>query len=83
MAFRIDDSVVRGTIDNRTKGMVRGEIWLEGLPEPMILQLNGNAHPDVAGCLFTFHNSGDRVAHSHLESLAPVRRGMVGDITAA
>ena len=32
MAFRIDDSVVRGTIDTRTKGMVRGEIWLEGLP---------------------------------------------------
>jgi len=83
MAFRIHDSVVRGTIDNRTKGMVRGEIWLEGLPEPMILDLKGNAHPDVAGCLLTFHNPGNRVAHSHLELLAPVQRGVVGDITAA
>jgi hypothetical protein len=83
MAFRIHDSVVRGTIDNRTKGIIRGEIWLEGLPEPMILQLKGDAHPDVAGCLLAFHNPGTRVAHPHLGSLAPVQRGVVGDITAA
>ena len=30
MAFRIHDSVVRGEIDNRVKGMVRGKIWVEG-----------------------------------------------------
>jgi hypothetical protein len=83
MAFRIHDSVVRGTIDNRTKGVVRGEIWLEGLPEPIILQLKGNAHPDMAGCLLTFQNPGTRVAHPHLKSLGLLQRGVVGDITAA
>ena len=29
MAFRIHDSVVRGEIDNRLKGIVRGKIWVE------------------------------------------------------
>ena len=28
MAFRIHDSVVRGEVDNRVKGIVRGRIWL-------------------------------------------------------
>src|SRR5262245_5323641 len=83
MAFRIHDSVVRGTIDNRTKGIVRGEVWLAGLPEPMILELKGNAHPDVAGCMLTFTNPGTCVSHPHLESLALAQRGAVGDITAA
>ena len=30
MAFRIHDSVVRGEIDNRAKGIIRGKIWVEG-----------------------------------------------------
>jgi len=36
MAFRIHDSVVRGEIDNRTKGIVRGKIWLESRKDPII-----------------------------------------------
>ena len=34
MAFRIHDSVVRGEIDNRVNGIVRGKIWVEGRAEP-------------------------------------------------
>jgi hypothetical protein len=30
------DSVVRGEIDNRTKGIVRGKIWLESRKDPII-----------------------------------------------
>lgn len=56
MAFRIHDSVVRGEIDNRLKGIVRGNIWLEGRSEPLTLELRGNAQPDIAGCLLTFAN---------------------------
>jgi len=39
MAFRIHDSVVRGEIDNRVKGVVRGKIWVAGRDEPVILEL--------------------------------------------
>ena len=48
MAFRIHDSVVRGEIDNRVKGVVRGQIWIEGRADPVILELTGNAFWYVA-----------------------------------
>ena len=83
MAFRIHDSVVRGEIDNRRKGVVRGKIWLEGWTEPVTLELTGNAHPDLAGCMLTFTNPGKRFPHPHLDSLAGVQRGFVGDMTAS
>ena len=83
MAFRIHDSVVRGEIDNRAKGIVRGRIWVEGRAEPVMLELQGNAWPDLAGCLLTFTNSQKRIPHPQLDSLHPLQRGSVGDLTAS
>ena len=83
MAFRIHDSVVRGEIDNHTKGIVRGRIWVEGRVEPVKLELKGNAHPDLAGCLLIFTNPRKRVPHQHLDSLNPIQRGSIGDLTAS
>jgi hypothetical protein len=83
MAFRIHDSVVRGEIDNRVKGIVRGKVWVEGRSEPIILELKGNAWPDLAGCLLTFKNPLKRIAHPHLNSLNPLQRGGIGDLTAS
>jgi hypothetical protein len=83
MAFRIHDSVVRGEIDNRVKGIVRGKVWLENRAEPVTLELKGNAHRDLAGCLLTFTNPLKRVVHPHLDLLHPMQRGVAGDLTAA
>lgn len=83
MAFRIHDSVVRGEIHNRVKGIVRGKIWLEGRAEPLTLELKGNARPDLAGCLLTFTNPLARITHPHPELLASLQRGMAGDMTAS
>lgn len=83
MAFRIHESVVRGEIDNRVKGIVRGRIWVEGRAEPIELDLKGNAWPDLAGCLLTFSNPQKRIAHPHLNSLHRVQRGGIGDLTAS
>ncbi|HXJ11801.1 MAG TPA: hypothetical protein VNH19_05960, partial [Candidatus Limnocylindrales bacterium] len=83
MAFRIHDSVVRGEIDNREKGIVRGKIWVEGRAEPVVLELKGNAWPDLAGCLLTFKNPLGRIPHRHLDSLRPLQRGSIGDLTAS
>ena len=83
MAFRIHDCVLRGEVDNRTRGLVRGEIWMEGRAEPIRLELHGNTHPDLAGCLLTFNNPRACVLHPNLESLDAVQRGRVGDMTAA
>ena len=43
MAFRIHESVVRGEIDNRVKGIVRGRIWIE------------DAAPGAVFCLWVTH----------------------------
>ncbi len=83
MAFRIHDSVLRGEIDNRQKGIVRGKIWIEGRAEPIVLDLKGNAHPDLAGCLLTFTNPLERILHPHLDSLHSLQRGTIGDLTAS
>ena len=83
MAFRIHDSVVCGEIDNRVKGVVRGKIWVEGRPDPILLELQGNAYPDLAGCLLRFTNPHERISHQHLDSLRPIQSGVVGDITAS
>jgi hypothetical protein len=83
MAFRIHDSVVRGEIDNRVKGVVRGKIWVEGRAEPVTLEFKGNAHPDLAGCRLTFTNPLKRIPHPGLDTLHPVQRGTIGDLTAS
>ncbi len=83
MAFRIHDNVIRGEIDNRVKGIVRGKIWLKGRAEPILLELKGNAWPDLAGCLLTFTNPQTSTPSASIESLAPLQRGSIGDLTAS
>jgi hypothetical protein len=83
MAFRIHDSVARGEIDNRAKGIVRGKIWLAGRDGPIVLELKGNAWPDIAGCLLTFTNPQKLLPHPHLDTLHSIQRGNIGDLTAS
>ncbi|MGA8482572.1 MAG: hypothetical protein WB696_31765, partial [Chthoniobacterales bacterium] len=56
MAWRIEENVVRGEIDNRTFGRVHGKVWLTGCDNPLVLELTGNCHKDLAGCMLTFTN---------------------------
>lgn len=83
MAWRIHDSVQRGEIDNREKGVVRGRVWLHGLTEPVVLELKGNACPDLAGCLLTFENPGETIPLRADARLNPLQRGTIGDLTAS
>jgi hypothetical protein len=56
MAWRIADYIVRGEIDNRLPGIIKGTLYVEGLNEPLILELEGNCDPDLAGRHLTFRN---------------------------
>lgn len=49
MAWRLRESVVKGEIDNRDRGHVRGSIWLVGRQKPIALDLSGNCLRDLAG----------------------------------
>ncbi|MCG2660895.1 MAG: hypothetical protein L6437_11695 [Kiritimatiellae bacterium] len=81
MAWRLDTSVIKGEIDNRTPGIVSGRIWLVGRTNPIVLTLEGNVLRDMAGCLLTFTNptpaAGDQIA------LDERQQGMAGDMTAS
>jgi hypothetical protein len=83
MAWRIEDSVVCGEIDNRTRGLVTGKIWLEGLPRPLEICLKGNACSDLAGCRLEFRNPKPPRPFGANYPFNPVQNGTVGDLTAS
>lgn len=83
MAWRIDGSVIRGEIDNREKGWVKGQIWLVGYRNPVKLRLKGNAHPDLAGCLLKFKNTAEPFALPSGKEFEEEQFGTLGDFTAS
>jgi hypothetical protein len=83
MAWRIHDSVIRGEIDNRLKGRVRGKLWLDGLDEPVKLDLAGNACPDLAGCLLKFKNPAKTFPMRKKPKFNPLQRGKIGNLSAS
>lgn len=80
MAFRLDQAIVRGELDNTEQGHLRGRIWLEGREQPLTLDLEGDAWRDVAGARITFTNHEPR-RQKNQGDLKPVQHGIVGDIT--
>ena len=75
------DSVVSGWVDNRVRNHVQGELRLLGRPDPVRLELTGNACPDLAGCRVDFINP--RPCPGDPLTLAGSQQGRVGDLTAA
>jgi hypothetical protein len=81
MAWRLQEHVSRGEIDNRKRGRVTGRIWLAGVEEPLVLDLLGDCHPDLAGCLLRFENP--RPIPMTTRPPGSRQRGTTGDITSA
>lgn len=81
MAWRIDEAVVRGELDNRTRGRVTGRLWFLGRDEPVVLELAGNCWRDLAGRRLEFTNPSPQPGD--LDKLAAMQRGTTGDITAS
>ena len=83
VAWRIHDSVIRGEIDNRVKGIVRGKLWLNGLSGPVTLELKGNACADLAGCLLKFKNPAKTFPMRKQPEFNPRQRGRIGNLSAS
>lgn len=81
MAWRIDESVVRGEIDNGTRGRLIGRIWLSGRSDPLELELKGNAWRDLAGRRLRFVNP--KPTRGVPEGLVTRQTGVIGDCTAS
>ncbi|MCF7734295.1 MAG: hypothetical protein K9N23_21610 [Akkermansiaceae bacterium] len=79
MAWRIDEHVVRGEIDNRTKDRVSGRLWIAGREEPVVLELTGNPWRDLAGYKLKFTNPNPKPGN--VSGFSAYQEGVVGDIT--
>jgi hypothetical protein len=82
MAWRIGENVVRGEIDNRLPGIIKGTLYLDGLNSPVSLELEGNCEPDLAGRHLIFRNLTPR-PETNLEGFSPTQCGEVGVMTAS
>ena len=82
MAWRIDEAVTRGEIDNTVEGRTAGRIWLAGREGPLVLSLDGDCWRDLAGTKLVFENPNPR-AGSDSEALDVDQSGVIGDMTAS
>ena len=82
MAWRIEDAVAHGEIDNTVEGHTTGRIWLAGRDEPLILSLDGDCWRDLAGTRLQFENPAPKVT-ADSEVLDVDQAGIVGDMTAS
>jgi hypothetical protein len=80
MAWRIQDQVIEGEIDNREQGRITG--WLR-LTDGNVIQLDllGNAAPDIAGTLIRLVNPQPQ--HKKVDGLLSQQRGQAGEFTAS
>ncbi len=81
MAWRVDEHVVRGELDNRDRGRVQGRIWFLGMDTPVELDLAGNPWRDLAGHRIEFVNPHPKPGG--IGGLNIRQCGSVGDITAS
>ncbi|MGJ8642681.1 MAG: hypothetical protein ACSHX9_04670 [Luteolibacter sp.] len=82
MAWRLDEAVEHGMIDNSVEGTTTGKIWLVGRDEPLILSLNGDCWRDLAGTVLEFENPDPKPSTETIE-LDTEQAGIAGDITAS
>jgi hypothetical protein len=82
MAWRIEEAVAHGEIDNTVEGHTTGRIWLAGREEPLILNLDGDCWRDLAGTRLQFENPSP-ISNPDAEALDVDQAGIVGDMTAS
>ena len=86
MAWRPNDLLVEGELDNRVPGQVTGWMKFKGKRNKVTFDLNGDFHRDIRGSLI--HLTGDSgqasLAHQgdYMKGFATKQTGDVGDITA-
>lgn len=65
MAWRVDKHLVRGEIDNRTRGRVTGRLWFAGRDEPILLDLAGLTKSEIYSARTVLDANTDKSVASH------------------
>ncbi len=84
MVRRIENLLLRGEIDARHPGRITGRLWLIDQPQPILLDLCGQAAPDLAGHLLHFENPAPQnPVPPSSPPLNPVQSGRLDVFTAS
>ena len=93
MAWRPNENLIDGELDNTVLGKVTGRLRFLGMSEPVELNLAGDFHRDIRGTKIRMRNPnpsdrnqngslGEVRAGSYMDGFSQVQTGEVGDITA-
>jgi hypothetical protein len=93
MAWRPQENLIEGELDNTVPGKVTGWIRFLGMDEPVRLELVGDFHRDIRGAKIRFRNHtpsdrnqngvlGEVRPESYMKGFSPIQTGQAGDITA-
>lgn len=82
MAWKFDQAIVRGELDNTEQGRVQLRLEILGRAEPLLFDLVGDAWRDIAGSRLRFSNPTPK-RQFKIPTTSGVQAGWVGDITAS
>ncbi|MGI9241166.1 MAG: hypothetical protein ACR2RV_10215 [Verrucomicrobiales bacterium] len=84
MATRLERYLSHGSISNVEPGRVTGNLWFIDAEEPVILDLKGNPHRDLAGTVLVFERPDPELMQGeNPPEIARIQTGTAGDITAS
>ncbi len=86
MAWRPNEQLIEGVLDNIVPNKVTGWMRFAGMKEKVTFDLEGNFHRDIRGAKVRLHGDGESAnaeeAEKYMEGFAQHQTGSVGDMTA-
>jgi hypothetical protein len=87
MAWRPNEKLLEGVLDNTVPGKVTGWMKFAGMDEKVVFDLEGNFHRDIRGAKVRLCGNGELTdtvhAAKYMEGFSTLQKGKVGDMTAA
>ena len=82
MAWRPNEQLIEGELDNTVRGKVTGWMRFVGIKGRVKFDLAGDFLSDIAGCRIRFGNPESSGDPGYMKHFRKVQKGEVGDITA-
>ena len=85
MAWRPNEYLIEGELDNTRLGKVTGWMQFAGKEQKILFDLKGDFHRDIRGVKIHFKGDGqpdEAEAEKYMEGFSPMQTGDVGDMTA-
>lgn len=82
MAWRPNEQLIEGELDNTVRGKVTGWMRFVGVRGKVKFDLKGDFLSDIAGCRIRLTNPDSGGDSKYMEGFLKVQKGEVGDITA-